>query len=166
VDDERGQARARDPEERGREAVERDDHDHRGEYARERRAHARLGLDRGARERARGRVRVEDSSNRVRHADRDQFLVRVDLVAIHPAESCRGRSEAVSATELEGHTLRDGDVFEEQDDRRDRELPTKRRDELSVRCEQPDVLEAGRDLVQDLNRVLALLVLAVTRVEP
>ena len=65
------------------------------------------------------------------------------------------------------HQLGDGDVLEEEDDRRDGELGAERGDEGRVGGKGVDVLEVAWDGLEDLNRVrLFLRVVAVPGVEP
>ena len=63
-------------------------------------------------------------------------------------------------------TLGDSNVLKQQDDSRDRELGRNRRDEVRVDDWRPDMLEASRDGLQDLDRVLARRALPVSAVEP
>ena len=63
------------------------------------------------------------------------------------------------------HTLGDRDVLKEQDDRRDGKLRGKRRDEVGVDDRLANVLEAARDILQNLDRVAGR-GFAVTAEEP
>lgn len=62
-------------------------------------------------------------------------------------------------------TLGNGDVLEQQDDCRDREVRRHGRDHADVDDRAPNMLEASRDCLQDLNRILARRALVVAAVE-
>lgn len=69
-----------------RQRVQGDDDDDTGRNTRRRGPHTGLGLERRSRERPSGRVRVEECSQSVVDTDRDQLLVRVDLVPVESTE--------------------------------------------------------------------------------
>lgn len=86
MDDDRRETSRRNPEERGGQAVESDDDYDRGEDAGSGSAHARFGLQSRTREGTGSGVCTENSADSVCDTDGDEFLIRVDLVAVHTTE--------------------------------------------------------------------------------
>lgn len=102
-----------------------------------RRSDSRLGLEGRTREGSSGRVGREERTDRVGDSDGDELLVGVDLVPVEPTER-----------------LGDGNVFEQEDDSRDGNLARHGADELAADVGRADVLEAGRDRLENRDRVL------------
>jgi hypothetical protein len=82
-----------------RQRIQGDNHDNTRWDTRRRGSHTRLGLERRSGERPCRRVRIEQCSQRIVDPDRNQLLVRVDLVPVQTTKR-----------------LGDGDVFEQEDD--------------------------------------------------
>lgn len=111
-------------------------------------ADAGLCLDGSTREGSSSSVGTEARTDEVRDANSDELLVGVDLVVV---ESPKG--------------LCDGDVLEQQNDDRDREVTTEVCEELSAECRLADVLEPLRHVLEEGNWVL-LRVVAVLASDP
>lgn len=96
-----------------------------------------FGLDGRSRERTSRRVSAEERSHQVGDADRDQFLIAANAVI-------------VDATER----LCDGDVLEEKDDSRDRQLRSDQAEQLGRETRLTNVLKPAWDGLEDRDVVV------------
>jgi|SRR5882757_6036317 len=71
------------------EYVQGKDNQQRGEETGQRSRYVASGLESGGGERGGGRVRRKEDTQEVCHTDRNEFLIRVDLVVVQTTESWR-----------------------------------------------------------------------------
>lgn len=134
-------------------------------------AHTRLGLDGGTREGSGSGIGVEQGTNAVGDTDGDEFLVRVDLVAVQTSESWRegfrqSRGKRPNCNLGGTLTLSNRNVLKKHDDRCDGKLGSQRLEQAVIDSGATDVLETTRDSLQDGDREVALGVFSRLAVEP
>ena len=101
-DDDRGERRLRQAVEQRRQEQHRGDEQHGDEQPREARPHARPGADGAAGEARVDREALQQAGAEIRGAERDELLVRVDLVAALRRERARGADRLRERDEREG----------------------------------------------------------------